>query len=137
MIAPYYGLALRKRTPVSARTLAPDVGDRFGRMRENGERTVGEPFQGITTDGTIVPGLYPLQATGASTDPIRRAAIEFLDALNPGQREHVSFEVTSDAWRRWWNIHPFLMRHGLLLEDLTDHQREVALRLVERSMAII
>ena len=135
MIAPYYGLALRKRTPVSARTLAPDVGDRFGRMRENGERIVGEPFQGITTDGTIVPGLYPLQTTGVSTDPIRRAAIEFLDALNPSQREHVSFEITSDAWRRWWNIHPFLMRHGLLLEDLSDHQREAALRLVERTLS--
>ena len=25
---------------------------------------VGEPFKGITTDGTVVPGLFPLQATG-------------------------------------------------------------------------
>ena len=39
MMAPYDGLALRKRTPVSARTPAPDVGERFGRMRENGERS--------------------------------------------------------------------------------------------------
>ena len=59
MIAPYYGLALRKRPPVSARTPAPDVGERFGRMRENGERLVGEPFTGITTDGSVVPGLLP------------------------------------------------------------------------------
>ena len=42
---------------------------------------------------------------------------------------------TSDAWRRWWNIHPFLMRHGVLLEDLADHQREAALRLVERTLS--
>jgi hypothetical protein len=135
MIAPYDGLAVRKRTPVSARTPAPDVGDRFGRMREHGERSVGEPFRGITADGTIVPGLYPLRTTRVSTDPIRRAALEFLDGLDPAQRQRVSFEVSSDAWRRWWNIHPFLMRHGLLLEDLADAQREAALRLVERTLS--
>jgi hypothetical protein len=135
MIAPYYGLALRKRTPVSARTPAPDVGERFGRMREHGERSVAEPFRGITTDGAIVPGLYPLQTTGVSTDPIRRAAIEFLGVLDPSQREQASFGIGSDAWRRWWNIHPFLMRHGVLLEDLSDQQREAALRLVERTLS--
>jgi hypothetical protein len=135
MIAPYDGLGLRKRTPVAARTPAPDVGERFGRMRENGERSVGEPFKGITTDGTIVPGLFPIQQTGVSTEPIRRAAIEFLEALSPAHREQASFEVTSDAWRRWWNIHPFLLRHGVLLEELSEHQREVALRLIESSLS--
>jgi len=135
MIAPYYGLAVRKRAPVSARTPAPDVGERFGRMRENGERSVRDPFEGITADGAIVPGLYPLRATGVSTDPIRRAAVEFLDSLNAAQRQQVSFDITSDAWRRWWNIHPFLMRHGVQLEDLADHQREAALRLVERALS--
>jgi hypothetical protein len=135
MIAPYFGLALRKRTPVSARTLAPDVGERFGRMRENSERIVSEPFAGITTDGKIVPGLFPLQTTGTSTESIRRAARSFLDALDPSQRQQASFDITSDAWRRWWNIHPFLMRHGVLLEDLSDQQREVALRLVESTLS--
>jgi len=135
MIAPYDGLGLRKRTPVAARTPAPDVGERFGRMRENGERSVGEPFKGITTGGTIVPGLFPIQQTGVSTEPIRRAAIEFLEALSPAHRERASFEVTSDAWRRWWNIHPFLLRHGVLLEELSEHQREVALRLIESTLS--
>ncbi len=135
MIAPYHGHALRQRTPVSARTPAPDVGERFARLRENGERLVREPFKGITADGNVVPGLYPLTTTGVSTSPIRRAAIEFLDALDVSQRQQVSFEITSDAWRRWWNIHPFLMRHGLLLEDLPDHQRQAALRLIEHTLS--
>ena len=135
MIAPYHGLGLRKRTPVSARTPASDVGDRFRQMRANGERIIAEPFKGITTDGAIVPDLYPLQTTGVSTDPIRRAASEFLNALSPEQRQQVSFEIASDAWRRWWNIHPFLLRHGLMLEDLHDQQREAALRLVESTLS--
>src|SRR5207237_7497881 len=39
------------------------------------------------------------------------------------------------AWRRWWNIHPFLVRHGVLLEDLADNQREAGLRLLEHTLS--
>src|SRR5919197_4657259 len=118
--APYYGLGLRKRPPVSSRTPAPNVGERLARMRENGERAVGEPFKGITSDGDVVPNLYPLKATGVSAEPIRRAAVEFREVLTEEQRQQVQFAVDSDVWRRWWNIHPFLMRHGVLLENITD-----------------
>jgi hypothetical protein len=134
-IAPYYGLGLRRRPPVSARTPAADVGERFGRMRDNGERLVQEPFKGITTDGNVIPNLFPIESTGISTAPIRRAALELLEALDADQRQQVQFEVDSDAWRRWWNIHPFLMRHGLQLEHLADAQRAAVLRLVEHTLS--
>ena len=133
--APYYGLGLRKRSPVSSRTPAPDVGERFGRMRANGERLVNEPFKGITSDGNVIPGLFPIKATGVSTEPIRRAVTDFLGLLNAEQQGRVRFEVSSDAWRRWWNIHPYLMRHGLLLEDLSDQQREGALRMLQQTLS--
>ncbi len=135
MTAPYYGLGLRHRPPVAARALAADVGERFGGMREQGERRVREPFTGITTNGTVIPGLYPLRSTGVSTDAIRLAALALLDGLDAAQREQVRFEISSDAWRRWWNIHPFLMRHGLLLDGLADEQRAAALRLVEATLS--
>jgi hypothetical protein len=131
----YHGLALRKRQPVSARQLAPELGERFARMLDNAERLVREPFKGVTTNGEVVPGLFPLTATGVSTGPIRQAAIDFLAVLDVSQRQQVSFDITSDAWRRWWNIHPFLMRHGLLLENLEEPQREAALRLVEQTLS--
>jgi hypothetical protein len=135
VIAPYYGLELRRRTPVSARTPAPNVGERFARMCDNGERLVGEPFKGITADGNVIPDLFPLKSTGVATEPIRRAALEFLQVLDTGRRERGTFELTSDAWRRWWNIHPFLMRHGVLLEELTDEQRAAGLRLLEQTLS--
>jgi hypothetical protein len=104
-------------------------------MRANGERLVQEPFKGITSDGSVIPGLFPLATTGVSTEPIRRAAVEFLNTLDASERQQASFELTSDAWRRWWNIHPFLMRHGVQLENLDDHQRQAALRLVEHTLS--
>ena len=38
--------------------------------------------------------------------------------------------VDGDAWRRWSNIHPYLMRHGVPLEELTPAQRERGLALL-------
>jgi Protein of unknown function (DUF3500) len=111
------------------------MGERFRRMLANGERLVREPFKGITTDGNLIPGLYPRRASGISTDPIRRAALDFLDVLDQSQRQQVRFEVSSDAWRRWWNIHPYLMRHGLLLEKLAEPQREAGLRLLGETLS--
>jgi hypothetical protein len=104
-------------------------------MRDSGDALVSVPFTGVTADGNVVPGLFPLQATGVSTEPIRRAALDFLGLLDADQRQRVMFDVESDAWRRWWNIHPFLMRHGLLLEDLDDARRASALRLVEQTLS--
>lgn len=133
---PYLGLGLRGRPPVSSRMPAPDVGERFARMRANGEAILQQPFKGITTDGNVIPDLYPLEATGVSTEPIRRAALEYLDALDGEEQRQTQFELTSDAWRRWWNIHPFLMRHGLLLENVSEAKREAALRLLQATLSV-
>jgi hypothetical protein len=70
-------------------------------MRDNGDRLVAEPFTGITTDGNVIPDLFPLKATGISTEPIRRAALDFLEALDANQRQEARFDLASDAWRRW------------------------------------
>jgi hypothetical protein len=104
-------------------------------MRDNAQRLVSEPFKGLTTDGNVVPGLFPLTSTGISTEPIRRAALEFREALDADQRQQAQFDVTSDAWRSWWNIHPFLMCHGVQLENLKDDQRAAALRLLEQTLS--
>ena len=57
--------------------------------------------------------LFPIAKTGVSTRPIQDAAEAFLAALGPEQRARARFAIESDAWRRWSNIHPFIMRHGV------------------------
>jgi Protein of unknown function (DUF3500) len=100
-----------------------------------GEASVAQAFKGITTDGRIVPGLFALQKTGVSTQPIRAAALAFLEALSPSQRATASFAIDSDAWRRWSNIHPFIMRHGVCLDDLNPAQREGGVALLRASLS--
>ena len=64
---------------------------------------VVEPFKGVTTDGTVVNGLFPIRATGVTTAPVRDAAVKFIAALTPEQQTRRHFQSTIDEWRKWIN----------------------------------
>jgi hypothetical protein len=93
------------------------------------------PFTGITTDGHVVPGLFALRKTGISVQPIIDAADAFLASLTPEEQATASFPVDSVEWRNWSNIHPYLCRHGVCLDDLQDAQKHAAHALVRASLS--
>ena len=111
--SPPRGLNVRQRMPVSARARQAELPPQLVKYVQTGETLVAEPFKGITLDGRPLPDLFPIQKTGISTAPITDAARAFLASLSDGQRARALFALESDAWRRWSNIHPFLMRHGV------------------------
>jgi uncharacterized protein DUF3500 len=133
--SPPRGLNIRKRTPVSARARQAELPPQLVKYVETGETLVAEPFKGLTLDGTLLPDLFPVQKTGIATTPITDAARAFLTSLSDGQRARALFPLESDAWRRWSNIHPFLMRHGVSLDEMSPAQREAALALVRESLS--
>lgn len=55
---------LRNRPSTPARTLMSPINDFLRGYKENGEALLAHPFKGITTDGHVVPGLFPIQRTG-------------------------------------------------------------------------
>lgn len=63
------------------------------------------PFEGITTDGTVVGGLFAIRSTGVSTQPVVDAAAQFLASLTREERTSTTFPVDDSEWRRWNNIH--------------------------------
>lgn len=95
---------------------------------------LAEPFKGITTDGTVIPGLFPLRATGVTTAPIREAADRFLAALTADQKERILFPIDDDEWRKWANQHIYF-RQGLSLEDMTEAQRKAAFGMLGASLS--
>jgi hypothetical protein len=131
----YDSLGLRRTPALSARRLPPALPSILTDLVEYGERALAEPMVGITTDGVVRPGLFPIERTLISTRPVVDAAIAFLAALDPTQRDTVTFPVDADEWRRWCNVHIYLMRHGLLLEDLAERQRNAALDLLRASFS--
>jgi len=75
---------------LSQQPTATDRAARFLQMSKEAEaRGLAEPFVGVTTGGKVVPGLFPIRSTGVSTEPVRKAAVAFLNALTGRQPEVV------------------------------------------------
>jgi hypothetical protein len=113
----------------------PKYSEFMQRMLVRAKESLGEEFIGISCDGVVRPGLFPVHKTGISLEPMLKAARDFLATLESRQLRQVSFELESDAWRAWSNVHPFLMRHGLGLHELEPAQREAALALVSSALS--
>lgn len=104
------------------------------RSREFEARGLAEPFRGVTTDGSPVPGLFALRSTGVSTEPVRQAAAAFLAALAPEQRDRTRFAVDDPEWRKWMNQH-FYARQGVSFLEMAEPQREAALALLRAALS--
>jgi hypothetical protein len=133
--SPPPGLKVRQRPPVSARSRPAELPARLQEYVATGDALVAEPFRGVTADGTVIPKLFSLEKTGVSTAPVIDAARALVDSLSAEQRARALFPIDTDAWRRWSNIHPCLMRHGVSLEEMTGLQRESALALLRESLS--
>ena len=44
------------------------------REAQSAQAALAEPFKGLTTNGTVQAGLFPIKASGVSTRPVRDAA---------------------------------------------------------------
>jgi Protein of unknown function (DUF3500) len=112
-----------------------DTRARFQRMSEEAERKgLAEPFKGITANGNVTAGLFPIKSTGVSTEPMRNAADKFLAALTSEQRSRTLFPIDDPEWRKWMNQH-FYMRQGVSFKEMTEAQREAAFGLMRASLS--
>jgi hypothetical protein len=98
------------------------------------QKALAESFRGVTTDGTLRPGLFSIRATGVSTAPVKTAADEFLAALTEAQRKKTTFPADDIEWRKWDNVHR-APREGVRFGEMTDAQREKAFALLSASLS--
>jgi hypothetical protein len=134
MTATFAGLEPRIKPEVSARDLSSQQNERTRGMKEAAEVAVAQPFSGITEHSKLREGLFSIKPTGISTKPIKAAAEAFLASLGD-KRAEAMFPVDSDAWRRWSNVHMFMMRHGACMEQMTQRQKEDALILMRETLS--
>ena len=125
---------LRERPPTPA--IRPfELPARMQPMLDRAHSSLAEPFRGVAIGGELAPGLFAEANTGVSLAPVVEAARSLLAALTPAQRQAASFAIDDEAWRKWSNIHPWLMRHGVCLADLGHDQRRAALALMREGMS--
>ena len=97
------------------------------------DATLAEPYRGITS-GTPERDLFPIRATGVSTEPVRLAAQAFLAALTPEQRAHTTYPADDLEWRKWANQDIYI-RQGVSFLDMTEAQREKAFDLIRAGLS--
>jgi hypothetical protein len=108
----------------------------FTASLQRSEMHLAQELKGITSGGEVRPDLFPIKQTGVSLTPVVAAAQRFMHALDPSERERASFDLESDAWRKWHNMHVFFYRHGVCLQDLNDTRRAAALELVRETLSV-
>jgi hypothetical protein len=95
---------------------------------------LAEPFKGVTSDGTVRPGLFPISVTGVTTAPVRDAAIRFLADLTPEQRGRTAYPTDDLEWRKWNNVHRYA-RQGVSFKEMTETQRVRAFDLLRAGLS--
>lgn len=119
----------------TAQHLTPELQERFSkRSKEIEEKELSEPFKGITTSDGIVKGLFHIESTGVSTEPVRSAAAEFLASLEPDQKSSTMFDINDNEWRKWMNQH-FYIRQGIGFNEMSQDQRQAAFGLLKASLS--
>jgi hypothetical protein len=113
---------------------APPQGGFAGGFNQMEARALGEPFKGLTTNGTVTPGLYSIRSTGVSTAPVVRAANAFIAALTPEQRAKTLYPVDDDEWRKWANVHRY-PRQGVSYDEMGQSQKAASHALLAASLS--
>jgi hypothetical protein len=119
----------------SARELPDTLHALFQGMLDTGTRLLAEEFKGVTEAGSPETGLFSLDDLASSSTGVNTAAKHFGESLNADQRESALFPIDSDVWRRWSNVHPYLMRHGAFLDELPQSQKDLAMTLMRESLS--
>jgi len=96
-------------------------------------------FRGVTEDGTLREGLYPLTPAEpgeeAPVEAMVAAARELLAVLDDDARKKISFAVDSVEWQTWANPEFLQFDTGLRLEFQPAEVREKALALMRASLS--
>jgi len=118
----------------AAAILAGLAASRRSTLAAQNQDPLAEPFRGVTTDGTVVPGLFPIRPTGISTTPVFAATEAFLGTLSGEQRTRTTFPVDDPEWRRWNNVHRY-DRQGVSVAEMSGPQRDAAYGLLRAGLS--
>lgn len=98
--------------------------------------SLNEPFVGVVTSAGKQSDLFPVVATGVSTQAIKEAGAAFLQSLDTIDLAKVQFAVDDVEWRNWSNVDVGIFpRYGVSLEEMADSQKAAAWALIEASLS--
>jgi hypothetical protein len=130
---------VRGMDPYAYREHARTPGTFTGGLVEGWTPLYRSEFRGVTEDGALRAGLYPLEpARPGEEAPVAAmvaAADDLLAALDDESRERIAFPVDAVEWQTWANPEFMQFDTGLRLEFQGPEVREKALALVRASLS--
>ncbi|MBT4588983.1 MAG: DUF3500 domain-containing protein [Rhodospirillaceae bacterium] len=93
------------------------------------------PYTGMTTDGTVMPGLFKLRSEKAPIEQAIIAANHLISELTPEQLKSSSFDVDAKQWRNWQNTEIYFEDFGLRLAEVSDAVRDAILAVMRASLS--
>jgi hypothetical protein len=125
--------------PYAYREFAAQPGTFTGGLVEGWTPLYGSAFRGITEDGVVREGLYPLtRAEPGEAAPVAQmvaAAYDLLAVLDDDGRTRISHEVDAVEWQTWANPEFLQFDTGLRLDLQPPVVREKALALMRASLS--
>lgn len=119
------------RSHTQARLRNPRAQELFGYWAQLAEA----PFTGITTEGRIQTGLFPLRMESAPARAMSDAACALLDSMTPAERGAACFPVDAPQWQAWQNTELFVERHGLRLDETSAAARDAVMAVLRASLS--
>ncbi len=103
--------------------------------RRGVEKLLATPFKGVTTDGTIVPGLFTLRPEAAPTKAILGAVRVLLAQLTPEQKRKICLPIDSRQRQLWQNSIVRYEDFGLRLDEAPRGLQDAAMAVVKASLS--
>jgi len=132
---PWRGFGLSSLPSMSARTHVVHAPAPVLEIVDQRAAHLRQPFAGVTSDGVVRSGFRSLDRPRVDTAPITEAAQLFLQALDREQRSRAVLPMDAQEWRMWLNVHMNHFRHGIMLEDLSQPVRDLALDVVRATLS--
>lgn len=125
--------------PYQYREFARKAGTFTGDLVEGWAPLYLNDFRGVTSDGTMVEGLYPLEPAApgeeAPIGEMLEAVRSLFDAAVPEELNRLRFEADAVDWQTWANPEFMQFDTGVRLEFASKELREAALRLVRAALS--
>jgi hypothetical protein len=94
-----------------------------------------EPFKGVTSDGTVRPGLFKIQDEGIPIADIVSKTETLVSLLSPAQTAKLTYHIDSPEWRTWSNPEFLLSDKGIRLDELDPSVRDSVLAVLAATLS--
>ena len=99
-------------------------------LRAEWQQRLDEPLRGITADGIVQEGLFPLLDEGFEVKAAMDAAFALLETLTEAQRSHVHYPIDAKQWRAWYNPEIPFNDFGVRLEDTSEASKDAFMQML-------